>query len=208
MGKTSLVILGAGGHGLVVADAAASTGRYRQIVFLDEAFPTLGRKSAWEVIGTFDYLDRLDPAQFDVAVGIGDNARRMRLIEELLQRGWNLPAIVHARAIVSSSAKLGSGTVIFAAAVVNPECRLAEGCIVNTAATVDHECIIGRAVHLSPGVHLAGQVRVGDYVWLGIGSCVIQCLEIGPRCIVGAGAAVVRDLPADVTAVGVPAVAM
>ena len=113
MGKTSLVIVGAGGHGLVVADAAASTGQYRQIVFLDEAFPGFDRKSVWEVIGTFDHLNRLDPAQFDIAVGIGDNIKRMRLIEELLQRGWNLPAIIHARAIVSSTAEVGPGTVIF-----------------------------------------------------------------------------------------------
>ena len=207
MDKTSLVILGAGGHGLVVADAAASTGRYHQIVFLDEEFPAFAEKSAWEVVGNFDYLDSLDPATFDVAVGIGDNKKRIRLIEDLLQRGWDLPAIVHKRAIVSFTAKIGSGTVVFAAAVVNPECDLAEGCIVNTAATIDHECALGRGVHLSPGVHLAGRVRVGECAWLGIGSCVIQCVEVGPHCIVGAGAAVVRDLPANVTAVGVPAVA-
>lgn len=205
MNGMSLVILGAGGHGLVIADAASAAGDFRQILFLDDRYPNLKAAGDWEVRGRLESIATFNSDEFGIAVGIGRNDRRMALLDELADAGWHVPTIIHPRATVSPSAMLGHGTVVFANAVINPSCRIAEGCIVNTGATVDHECNLGRGVHVSPGVNIAGQVSVGDLAWLGIGSSVIQCRNIGARSIVGAGAVVVHDVPDDVTVVGVPA---
>ena len=60
-------------------------------------------------------------------------------------------------------------------------------------------------VRVSPGAHLAGKVHVGELTHIGIGASVVQGVEIGRNVIVGAGGVVTRDLPDNVTAVGVPA---
>jgi maltose O-acetyltransferase len=46
---------------------------------------------------------------------------------------------------------------------------------------------------------------VGSGAWLGGGVIVGPGVTVGERTVVGAGAVVVRDLPADVVAVGNPA---
>ena len=113
--------------------------------------------------------------------------------------------MVHPAAWVDLSVELGPGAVVFAGAVIQPRTVVGAHAIVNTAASIDHDCRIGRFAHLAPGVHLAGTVTVGDGAFLGIGTVAIPGVTIGEWTQVGAGAAVVRDLPARVRAVGVPA---
>ncbi|MCK6372245.1 MAG: pilus assembly protein, partial [Gammaproteobacteria bacterium] len=86
--------------------------------------------------------------------------------------------------------------------------ELGRGCIVNTGATVDHDCRLADWVHVCPGAHLCGDVHVGQGSWIGAGSVVRQGIRIGEGVTLGVGAACIRDLPAGVIAVGVPARAM
>jgi maltose O-acetyltransferase len=51
----------------------------------------------------------------------------------------------------------------------------------------------------------ARPITIGDNVWLGGGAIVCPGVTIGANTVVGAGAVVIRDLPADVVAVGNPA---
>ena len=51
----------------------------------------------------------------------------------------------------------------------------------------------------------AEPITIGDNVWLGGGAIVLPGVTIGENTVVGAGAVVVRDLPANVVAVGNPA---
>jgi sugar O-acyltransferase (sialic acid O-acetyltransferase NeuD family) len=201
---TSLVIVGAGGHAHVVADAALTTGRWQRVCFVDDA-PGASSGMGLPIVGTSADLSQLR-TQFDAAVvGIGDARTRLRLLERCRQAGFELPAIVHRSAAVSSFAILGPGVVVFAQAAVNPGARLDEGCIVNTGATVDHDCHLHAGVHVCPGAHLAGSVQVATRSWIGIGACVKQGVRIGSDVTVGAGAAVVRDVETGLTVTGVPA---
>ena len=51
----------------------------------------------------------------------------------------------------------------------------------------------------------AQPITIGDNVWLGGGVIVCPGVTIGENTVVGAGSVVVRDLPANVVAVGSPA---
>lgn len=201
---TSLLIVGAGGHARVVADAALTTGNWQRVCFVDDA---LGASSvlALPIVGTSADLSRLRTEFGAAVVGIGDARVRLQLLEQCRQTGFDLPAIVHRTAAVSSYATLGPGVVVFAQAAINPGATLDEGCIVNTGATVDHDCRLQAGVHLCPGAHLAGSVQVAARSWIGIGACVKQGVRIGADVIVGAGAAVVCDIEAGLTVTGVPA---
>lgn len=199
-----LAILGASGHGKVIADASVEAG-WSEIVFFDDAWPRLCNNGRWPVTGdSAALLDALDDVD-GVVVGVGDNRTRLCLFLRLAAAGARLVSVVHPRAVVSRYAEIGDGTVAFAGAVVNVDSRIGRACILNTAATVDHDCVLADAVHLSPGAHLAGGVRVGEASWIGIGASVKQLVRIDSDVTVGAGAVVVGHVPAEQTVVGVPA---
>ena len=185
-----LIIIGAGGHGRVVADASSVPA-----VFLDEDTSLEG------VVGTPSELSNVSTNEDGIVVAIGDNKTRLQMLSGINQA----ITLVHESAIVSNAVSLGVGTVVLAGAIININAKIGVGCIVNTGATIDHDCQLADGVHISPGVNLGGNVTVGECSWIGIGACVKDGVTIGNNVIVGAGAAVVNDIPDNVTVVGVPA---
>lgn len=198
---TDLLIVGAGGHGRVVADAACSF--YERIAFLDD----VAQESSddWPVLGRPADVERFADQFSEFAVAFGDNEKRLLFSERVLGLGLKLALIIHPTAAMSARSSLGSGTVVMAQAAINGGTTLGRSCIVNTGATVDHDCRLGNAVHVSPGAHLAGRVTVGDRAWIGVGAAVKDGVSIGADSIVGAGAAVVDDVAARTVVRGVPA---
>ncbi len=199
-----LAILGASGHGKVVADTAECCG-WQVIEFFDDARSQAVRNGAWNVVGDTALLKSMLHTYDGVLVAIGNNRIRHCKLRELEEAGARLCTLVHPAAAVSRYALLESGVVIFAGAVVNADARIGPGAILNTGCSVDHDCILGAGVHVSPGARLAGGVRVGDLSWIGIGASVRQLVQIGEEVTVGAGAVVVSDVADLLTVVGVPA---
>lgn len=199
-----LAILGASGHGKVVADTAETCG-WQVIEFFDDAWPQRVSIEHWPVVGgTSDLLSRVH--EFDgVLVAIGNNGIRQQKLEALKASGASIPVLVHPAAIISRYANIGEGSVVFASAVVNAFASVGDGTILNTGCSVDHDCVLGNYVHICPGARLAGSVRVGAGSWIGIGACVKQSINIGADAMIGAGAAVIRDIPDSMTVAGVPA---
>lgn len=201
--KKGLLIIGASGHGKVVADVALKMNKWKYIAFLDQD-ETI--KSSLDI----DVIDRSENAfkyikDYDIFVAIGNNATREKVLEELISLGASVPVLTHPSAILGKLVEVGIGTVIMAGAVINCCTKIGKGCIINTGATIDHDNIIGDYVHISPGAHLAGTVSVGKGTWIGIGSAVINNISITGNCLIGAGAVVTRDIMEPDTYVGVPA---
>jgi sugar O-acyltransferase (sialic acid O-acetyltransferase NeuD family) len=198
-------VLGGGGHARVVIDAARSSGAFEVVGVLDDragsgdasldGVPVVGPISP-EVIAAHGVQQAI--------IAIGDNAVRARIAARL-DGLVTWATVVHARAYVAPSASIEAGSLVCAMAVVQPGTRVGRHAIVNTSASVDHDGAIGDFAHIGPGANLSGTVSVGEGALLGIGSRVIPGRCVGAWSIVGAGATVVRDLPANVTAVGVPA---
>lgn len=199
-----LAILGASGHGKVVADAAELSG-WSEVVFFDDAWPDCTVNSVWPVLGsTSDLLARLHEFS-SVVVAIGNNAIRLEKLIMLREHNASLATIVHPQAVVSRYAKVNSGSVVCAGVVVNADARIGMGVILNTGCSVDHDCLLGDAVHLSPGARLAGGVNVEECAWIGMGSVVRQLLTVGASAVVGAGAVVVKNVLKNTVVKGVPA---
>jgi sugar O-acyltransferase (sialic acid O-acetyltransferase NeuD family) len=199
-----LAILGASGHGKVVADLAEQLGY--SIRFYDDAYPSKTTLEHWSINGTFDDLLDSDISGLEVIVAIGNNAIRKEKSLILEQRKFNFAKLIHPSAVVSQYAKVDVGSVVFAGAVVNAFAEIATGCIINTAAVVEHDTKVGQYTHICPNVALAGAVNIGECCWVGIGSQVIQLKTVGNNTLIGAGSVVVKSLPANVTAFGSPAV--
>jgi len=192
-----LVLIGAGGHGKVVADTAEADG-YREIVFTDQIWPTQSENGRWSIVGGIN--DYKDEQRF---CSIGDNATRARIFGE--QSLKDSPVLVHPSAVLSPTAQLGAGTLVVAGAIINADVTIGYGGILNTACSVDHDCKLGEFVHISPGSRLAGNVTVGARSWIGIGAVVKEGITIGQDVTVAAGAVVVRDIKDGEHVAGVPA---
>jgi sugar O-acyltransferase (sialic acid O-acetyltransferase NeuD family) len=202
-----VVIVGAGGHGKVVLDILRATRKYKPVAFIDADASLHGtRIGDVEVVGGPNQLPRLRQKKIRHAiVAIGDNLTRLQYAQMLRDAGFSLIRAIHPAASVTKSATIGENVVIAAGAVVCTEATIGDSAIINTNAGVDHETLVGCGAHVCPGVLLAGRVRVGEQAFIGLGAKVIQCLSIGDRATIGAGAVVLTDVPADATAVGVPA---
>ena len=199
-----LALLGASGHGKVVADLAQLLD-WQSVEFFDDAWPSLSVNGHWPVVGdTSALLAQL--GQYDgVLVAIGNCAIRWQKYQVLREAGAQLVSLIHPKASLSNFATLGIGSVLMAGAVVNVDAVLGEACIINTGATVDHDCQLAQAVHVSPGAHLSGCVRVGAFSWIGVGAAVRQGVHIGSDVMVGAGAVVVKPVEDGLTVTGCPA---
>ena len=200
--KDKIVIFGAGGHGKVVLDILSEMGA-DVIGFIDDDKRKKSTKiSGVEVLGD---LSTVKNRNLKVALGIGDNIARCKVFKKAQALGLKMASAIHPKAVVSQDAQIKEAVVIMPGAVVNAGAILEDGAVVNTAATVDHDCRLERFCQVWPGAHLAGNVRVGEFSYVGTGASVIQNIRIGKNVMIGAGAVVVRDVPDDVTAVGVPA---
>ena len=199
-----LAILGASGHGKVVADAAGLAG-WDEVVFFDDAWPGVTKNGPWAVVGDTAALLR-DVNCFDgVVVAIGNNSIRQAKQRELAASGAQIVSVIHPASVISEYAMVGAGSVVFANAVINACAEVGEGCIVNTGAVVEHDCVMGDFAHVSPNAVLAGGVRVGSLAWIGGCASVRQLIEVGEGTVVGMGAVVTKDVPPGVTVVGSPA---
>lgn len=199
-----LAILGASGHGKVVADIAVLMG-WKYIDFFDDAWPALDRVGVWKVEGnTKKLISRM--ADYDAYfIAIGNNSIRWEMFNQLKQYSNTAAVLIHPSATVSQYADIKEGTVVMANAVINPFASVGSACIVNTGATIDHDCLLGSASHISPGANLAGEVVVGDKSWVGIGANVKQQIIVGKNVIIGAGSTVVNNIENGLTVVGIPA---
>lgn len=203
-----LVIWGAAGHALVVADIVRLQGDYELVGFLDDVDPARRGTdfNGLPVFGGKEKLDELkDNGVGHVIVGFGNCEARLRTSALLRDKGFSIATAVHPKAIVADDVVISPGTVIAAGAVINPEATIGENVIINTSATVDHECSIAEGVHVCPGAHLAGNVGIGRATWIGIGAIVSDHLRVGANTIIGAGAVVMTNIPDGVIAYGVPA---
>jgi sugar O-acyltransferase (sialic acid O-acetyltransferase NeuD family) len=178
MAKSLLLVVGAGGHGCSVAEAAELSGQFEVVGFLDDLLPAgeivLGVPLLGPVASIAQYRARVD----QVIVAIGNNAVREKLMLQLVAVDFNLATVLHPRAIVSPSAVLGVGSVVMAGAIVGTEARLGVGSIVNCGAVVDHHATVEDFGHLGVSASMAGGTVLGRGAWMQAGSALGYGVEV------------------------------
>lgn len=200
-----LVIIGAGGHAKVVADAAICSKRYTEVSFIDDCYPHRVEHFGMSIIGKiFDVIRFISP-NIEFIIAIGCAKARQVYTEQLDACSARLAAVIHPSAVVADTARVFDGVFIAANAVINPCATVGRSSIINTGSIIEHDCVLGDFVHVSPNATLAGGVSIGSGSWVGAGATIIECVNVGKRSIIGAGAVVLSNIGDDVTSVGVPA---
>lgn len=194
-----IALIGAGGHGKSVINVARSAGYVVTSVFDDDpgrwGQDLLGAPVTGPISGVVACARAL--------IAIADNRRRREISESYADVEW--VRAIHAGAHVYPTAHVGPGTVILPSTVVGSDTFIGMHVIVSANCTVGHDTTVADYAHLAPGTHLAGNTHIGPGCFLGLGVVVTPGVRIGANTIVGAGSTVVKDLPADCTAIGSPA---
>lgn len=193
-----IIIIGAGGHGRVIADIVKSAGD-TVLGFLDDGIADsniYGR-----ILGTVSDCVKFKDKLFIIA--IGNNEVRKSIF--LKYPDLNYYTAIHPSAIISDFAIIGRGTCVMPGAVIAAGAKVGAHCIVNTNAVIEHDCTLEDFVHVSPAAALCGTVSVGEGTHIGAGAVVINNIRIAPHSVIGAGAAVIRNADSPGTYVGVPA---
>lgn len=162
--KEKLLIIGAGGHGKVVAEIAEDCG-YNDIIFIDD--------NSEVAVGRIEELEKFKEEFPNAIVSIGNNKLRESLILHLEKLEFNIPTLVHPSSYVSRSCLIRNGTVIEPKAIVNANSIIGKGCIISVGSVVDHDVIIGNCCHINSGSIVKAGAKVNDYVKLEAGEVVL-----------------------------------
>lgn len=201
----NLVLIGAGGHALVVLDAARAAGLVISGM-LDSDRSSGSEFSGASVLGDDNLLD--DPAfvaGHDFHISVCDPSIKTRIVPLLIDKNIAAVAVAHPAATVSVQAELGGGAFVNAGAVINAGAQIGAHTVINTRASVDHGTRVGGAVHVSPGATVCGDVVIEDGVVIGPGAVIGRGVRIGTCAVVGAGAVVLSDIDANARVAGSPA---
>jgi len=205
-----VAILGGGGLAREVLDiflaCNAISGKYDILGFIDENPATHGKElNGYPVLGDFDWFESADKTSIRLICAIGNPATRRKVVQKAASRGLEFCSVIHPTAVVTPFVTFGEGVVITAGCIFTNQIKVGDHVYVNLDCTIGHDCIIEDYCNINPGVHISGNVHIKPGCEIGTGAAIIQGVTIGEWAIVGAGAVVARDIPANVTAVGIPA---
>ena len=200
--KPQLIVIGAGGHALSVADAALSSGWAVAGFYSPD-----GQGAAASVAPILTDLQKENLIDCAIALGIGTNYLRESAFHEIKSEfpRAEIVSIIHATAWVSPLATVKPGAEILAHVAVGPGSTIRSGALLNTGASLDHDSSLGDFASLGPGTRTGGDVSIGSRTMVGMQSTVLHGITIGSDTVVGAHSLVNKDVESDVVLWGTPA---
>lgn len=201
-----LLIIGSSGFGREVAWLVERINKvsptWNIVGFLDDDKLVQGTKiNGYEVVGTVDDAIKFKNAYLICAIG----ASKIR--KSIINRVSNcrFATLIDPSVELSDFVEIGEGSIICAHSILTVNIKVGKHVIINLDCTVGHNATLDDFVTVYPSVNISGDSHYGECVELGTGSQIIQGKTIGKGTIVGAGSVVVKDLPEECTAVGIPA---
>lgn len=188
MSRSSLILVGAGGHARACIDIIEHLNTFSiaglisneeelqheclgyPVIATDSDFPKLAKKYKYALITV---------GQIETALV------RHRLYDQALAIGFKLPIIISPTAYVSRHAVVGDGTMVMHGAIVNAGAKVGNNCIINTNALIEHDAIVADHCHISTGAIVNGAANIGLGSFVGSGSIIKQGITLGNNCVVG-----------------------
>lgn len=204
-----IVIVGAGGFGRevqwLIERINQESVRWKIAGYIDDAFPKGTVINGNPVIGSIEFLAEYKE-NISVVCAIGNPVTRNVVIQKLLKNPrLAFPNIMDTSVAYSEHIEMGKGNIICAGTMLTTNIRIGDFNIINLNCTLGHDDVLASYVTVYPGANISGNVKIGELAEIGTGTSVIQGKTIGRRAVTGAGAVVIRDVPPECTAVGVPA---
>ncbi len=206
----NIAIFGAGGFGREVKTIIEAINNKRQetynfIGFYDDGIEKNSIVNGFPVLGGVEDLNKLDE-DISLVISIGDPKIKMKILNKISNPKINFPPIIHPNTSISKDdVHIGEGTIICEGTIITCNIKIGKFVILNLMCTVGHDTNIDDYCAFMPAVNISGEVSIKESVYVGTGAKIINLIKIGQNTIVGAGAVVSKSLPANCTAVGIPA---
>ena len=197
MSKPTILLIGAGGHALSCIDVIEQEGVYKIAGLIGLTSEMNIQILHYSVIGTDKDLAQLANKHQYAFISVGQiktPTHRIRLYQDAVKLGFQLPALVSATAYVSPHATIEAGTIVMHGAIVNAGARIGKNCIINSRALVEHDTTVEDHCHISTGTILNGNVRIGTGSFVGSGSVIKEGVSVGKICTIGMGLSVRHNL--------------
>ena len=202
------IIIGAGKYGEVYLAYLRDAG-IDIVGFLDDN-PDLQGKfvKGKPVLGTISEMKEIkDRYEIEAAYcPLGNNALRIKLLEEAKALGYKIPNYVHPSSIIHPSVRLGEGVYILLGVRIMPYTLIDDYLMISMNALIAHHNHLQKGTFISTGVNFGASIIAKEKTYIGIGATIMTGVhELGQNCTIGAGAVVIRDVPDNAVVAGVPA---
>lgn len=206
----SLLIFGAGGHGSevlwLINNINQVEPRYRVLGFCDDC-ETLKGGTFCEVpiLGRPEDLDPQLAEKPYFFAAVGENRIRKRVVERMEALGWQPVTLIDPSAVVSDSSQIGAGTYVGVASNISPNAQIGRYAIVHNQSSVGHDISMQDFSQVAPGGRLLGHARLEMGAYVGSNAVVYPGKTLGASAVLAACSFALKDIPANSTAMGVPA---
>jgi sugar O-acyltransferase (sialic acid O-acetyltransferase NeuD family) len=198
MSSRKVVLIGAGGHAKACIEIIEMTGEFSVAEIVGQVAEVDLSIFGYKIKHTDADLALLRNKYDYAFIGIGqihNPEPRKELYSKLLNLGYQLPTIISKHAIVSSSAKIGAGSIVMNGAILNADCKVGKNAIINSAALIEHDVVVGDDCHVSTRVTINGSSKIGKETFLGSGTVIRNEIEIGENSFIGMGSVITESLP-------------
>jgi sugar O-acyltransferase (sialic acid O-acetyltransferase NeuD family) len=206
---TKVVVVGAGGFAREVQDVIRNCNypnfQYELLGFIDDFAPVGKDLHGAPVLGDFDWFKTSDAEDVFAVVGVGAPEVRRKLVKKAEALGVAFVSLADPSVVASPFVKMGKGVVICPGVILTNNITIGDHVHLNLSSTVGHDAVLEDYVTTAPGVHINGNNLIKEGAYFGTGANLNEKITVGEWSIIGSGASVVRDIPANVTAVGCPA---
>jgi sugar O-acyltransferase (sialic acid O-acetyltransferase NeuD family) len=203
----NLFIYCSGGFGKEAMDIARRLNRkhslWEEIGFLDDA----REEGLYYGANLFRFQSacrRFGTAQMQAVIASGEPLIRKSLLEKLDSTSVDLVSLVDDLAVVSESARIGSGSIIFPGCFVSSDAVIGRNVAIIAGSTIGHDTVFGDNCVISGQVNVGGGCCIGSESYIGMGTQVKEHTRIGSATILGMGSVVFGDIPDEVIALGNP----
>lgn len=203
-----IIVIGSSGHARSVIDVILVQRRYKIVGILD-CYETVGvDKNGFRIIGKVEDIQKVmcEYKTMNVVIAVGDNYDRIMIRDKILKinKSIHFPTIIHSGSIVSKQTTIGRGTVIMPGAIINSNVVVGEFCILNSNSVLEHDSVIKDGSSLGPSSTVGGGSTIGYSTAICIGAVVKHSVEIGDNCVIGASSLVLKSIPNNKLAYGIP----
>lgn len=208
-----IAVFGAGGFGrevkMLIDQINSSTRIYEFIGYFDDGKEKDKIINGFPILGGAPELNNWSAVPLNIVFAIANPLIKKKIIEGINNQYLKYPILKHPNVLIGTDeVTIGEGSIICAGTIITVNINVGQHVILNLSCTVGHDTNVGNFSSFMPSVNISGEVNIGECVYVGTGAKIINQLEIGENTIIGSGAVVAKSLPANCTAVGVPAKAI
>lgn len=163
----------------------------------------------FEILGSFDDLFRHSSLQgMCFLLTMGDNQIRAKLTSQILEKGGEVPSLIHPTAVISQFAAISPiGVYISAFSFVQADTAIGAGTVLLSGVNISHTNSIGRYCFVAGGSTIGAYTVMEDFVFVGQGVLSIsgKVSRIAHHAYIGAGSLLTHDVAAGEVLAGRPA---